>query len=62
MIVRSGYDENDAPDVAQAKALFAIADAMRSIAKALSYGGGEGMSVSEAITLAARDIAERPEE
>ncbi len=55
--MRRQYDEDLSPEENTAIALFEIASAIKDVARALSYAGGEGMSVSEAITVGAEHLA-----
>ncbi len=53
-----GYQKEEPPEAGQVRALFEIAEALRDVARALSYGGGEGMSVAESIVVAGEGLAE----
>ncbi len=57
----STYREDELAEDGQVRALFEIAAALRDIAKGLSYGGGEGMSIAETIEKLAERLPDAEE-
>lgn len=53
-----GYNENLSVDENQARALFEIADAIRSLLYGLKYSSREGMSIAEAIEVSGTNVAD----